>query len=600
MQSGNQEQSTLLLPKEFKDDVASVAPSSDTVRVSQSMKEWLEQESRTFEEQDAMSMVQLEHRFQGQPFQWQTYEKLGFKHNKNNMTYEAPSLPSREDPLSSSSTRVFTSKELEAYLDQFAIPEIVSTLQDLPMELNLSKEEEAWGRKIRDEAVFLSQRNKLSINNRGEMFMARGDGDTVPMATGHNKLGKRQKSVGRERNSITSSDPGAEVFFKKFTKSRNKKRTSLDLDEAEAADDPVVFPTIEECFEQTKSCSTEFLDRVHASYQAKFLEWRFLISANQSLLLYGVGSKVEILNQFADMELQKDGNIIAIDGFNKDVTIEGLLDLLVDHWLERMEPTRSVREFHTPYGACRCPRVGINFPRSGEAAVIHRAIAIAHALARRASQTLRPFYLVIHNIDGAGLRNPTAQEALAGLVLNSLLSNGMNCLRIVASVDHVNGPTLLWDSLTCASFRWIWTKVDTYRPYGEEIVESAIAGVQSKGAKRRKAMESSTEASIFAVLTSLAPRHTEVLKVLAELQLIAIARGADNEWVNYIDLKGQCNHKCVVSQEQQLRSFLKELIDQGMVERRGMGSSQMYRIPYASEKLKEILEYKKRNGDEES
>jgi origin recognition complex subunit 2 len=555
-------------------------PQQDEQASSISMDEWFNQ--ATAEECDNMSALQLEYLFKGDVFGkwWTVLLQVGVKHNVSAGTYSAPN---RDDG------RTFTANELLEFLDKFAIPRLYSTLQDLPTELDTSKEDERWGRSLRDEIIFLKFHKKLASTK--VLGPKRKRKPAVQEAAPAPAVELRKSS--RERDSVTLSEPGVQAFMQQKHKStRNKLEAPGDEETYES----VVFPTIKEYAAHTYPLDE--VEKIEKAFEEDFAEWRFLLSTNHSLLFYGAGSKRTLLNKFADEELKKDGDILVVDGFDKDVTIEGILNLLVDYWLEGVHPKVKLYQVYQPVGQDGFPRVGVNFPRRGDCAVVQKAMAIARALACSATCTSkrRPLYLVLHNIDGVRLRNPTAQEALAGLVLNCSLDNGVNCLRLVASVDHVNGPALLWDSLVGASFRWMWKPIHTYRPYIEEITGSKIADGQTKSAKRKRAEENYyTEGSVFSVLLSLAPRHTEALQALATLQIGMIAKRGE-EWVNYIDLMRQCQKNIVMSADNQLRIFLTELADQGMVERRDSSGSPMYRIPYSQDKLKEIVDYKRDIG----
>ena len=553
-------------------------PQQDEQLISSiSMDEWFRQ--ATAEECDNMSALQLEYQFKGDNLGswWAVLQQVGFTHNLSDGTYLAPN---RDDE------RTFTAIQLLEFFDKFAIPRLYSTLQDLPTELDLSKEDERWGRSLRDKIIFLKLHKNVALTKV-----------CGPKRKRNRKTSEQEAASAplrrTSRKSFTSSEPGAETYLHKPKSSRNKLEALCD----EKTYESVVFPTIKEYAEKARAYPIGEVEKIEKAFEEDFAEWRFLVSTNHSLLFYGAGSKRTLVNKFADEELKKDGDILVINGFDKDVTIEGILNLLVDYWLEGVHPTAKLYQVYQPVGKDGFPRVGVNYPRRGDPVVVQKAMAIARALACRATCTSerRPLYLVLHNIDGVGLRNPTAQESLAGLVLNSSLDNGVNCLRIVASVDHVNGPALLWDSLVGASFRWVWKPIHTYRPYIEEITETKIAEGQTKSAKRKQAEENYTEGSVFSVLLSLAPRHAETLKVLATLQIGMIAKGGE-DWVNYIDLMRQCQNRIVVSTDNQLRIFLKELADQGMVERLDSSGSPMYRIPYSQDKLKEIIEYKRDTG----
>ena len=108
------------------------------------------------------------------------------------------------------------------------------------------------------------------------------------------------------------------------------------------------------------------------------------------------------------------------------------------------------------------------------------------------------------------------------------------------------------------------------------------AGGSGAGAARK---------SIFNVLASLAPRHTEALQQLSSSQAGRMSKKQD-EWVSYKALWKQCQRKCIVSQDSQLRSFLVELTDHGVVEQSDEDESMFsYKIPYPARVLKQILDF---------
>jgi origin recognition complex subunit 2 len=240
---------------------------------------------------------------------------------------------------------------------------------------------------------------------------------------------------------------------------------------------------------------------------------------------------------------------------------------------------------------------GLTYPRHGDPLVVQKAIAIGQALSPLVLKTLRPLYVVIHNIDGVGLRNHTAQEALAALVYHSQTAvSGQNALRLVASVDHVNGPLLLWDSTLYASFQWTWKRVSTYRPYIDEVTESKMPDDHKmkkrklgEATKNTEQQQQTTKQSTFDVLASFAPRLTQSLHQLVKLQVEKKV-----EWVEYAALFKRCQLNFTVSSDNQLRVFLGELMDHGIVIADN-SNPRRYRVPYGNDGLRQILKFKKSN-----
>jgi origin recognition complex subunit 2 len=344
--------------------------------------------------------------------------------------------------------------------------------------------------------------------------------------------------------------------------------------------------------------------------ESSFEEWKFLISTNHSLLFYGVGSKKNLLRSFSNEDLE--GDVVEIDGFDNTFTVDGIIQLLIDQWLGGREPTiRKKHLYHVHFEKNdsinrinTAERIAPFFPRHGDFHLVQKAAAVAKRIARQVVKTSRPITLVIHNIDGVGLCNDNAQEVLAVLVSQSRTDCGVNAIRLVASVDHING-LIFTESNSRHRLHWLRKEVHTHRPYVVEVLQEQ-AGLENRASEKSKfvaeerdyAGNDSTEddnllmehESIFSVLKSLASTHAESLRQLARLQL-----DSDQEWVNYTDLLKQCRSARIVQADQQLRLYMGELLDHNILERdknKVASSMTSYRIPYSNEILNLIWNFK--------
>lgn len=526
-----------------------------------------------------------------------------------------------------------------------------------------SRHEIHWWRSIRDELIFRkfhkdiesaygsgnnSSTKKSSTTQRGRNNSNNNDDDhansskrtwhesqerSTTNGSGHDvMIGGRTK---RTRHSTEFySDAGADLLINntrkkkgrgssmmrnnnKDTNTRRRQCVNNDINNNDLPDDntnnnttPPEFPSLLEYADTARTYNSQQLDEIEQELvDQTFEEWRFLASTNHSLLIYGVGSKKRLLDRLADHELDKDGDVVQIEGYDREITIESILQTLVDHWLGGEEPTINPLDLYQGQHDRDCTGLSY-YPllQGSGSSLIQKAALIAHELAKIVAHTLRPIYVVLHNIDGVGLRNHTAQEALATLVSQSLVPQcGLNAIRLIASIDHVNGPTLLWDTTSRYRFRWIWREAHTQRPYIDEILKSQIELDKSRNRKKMKKNKSGFiegdddqqlcwEESILPVLASLAARHTQALQQLAWLQLKANKNNNTNDvgvWVPYVDLLNQCRLKCVVTADNQLRNYMGELIDHGIVERsKNYGSSIItYRIPYSTVILDLIVQY---------
>ena len=275
-----------------------------------------------------------------------------------------------------------------------------------------------------------------------------------------------------------------------------------------------------------------------------------------------------------------------INGFDKDVSVDAILDLLVLLFLQNKEPEPTSAQ---PLQDGDFPVVGISNPWRAHP-LVERAIAVSRALANRACDTLVPIFLAVHSLDG--LRRPVEQEALSALLVNSKVSNGTASVRLVASVDHLDSPTL-WEIKVSTNFSWIWKEVHTYRPYQRELVSLSGMELRKKSAKATKRVEEEQNARVMEVLKNVAPRHAEVVQILAQLQLDKV----NSKWVEYTDFRDECKRRYVVNKESQLQPFLAELEDHRLLVSDTVDGRECVCIPYNKNKLHEILAFNRDKGD---
>ena len=222
------------------------------------------------------------------------------------------------------------------------------------------------------------------------------------------------------------------------------------------------------------------------SLSKQFTEWKFLQSTQHSFLLYGFGSKKSLLDKFTEEELRTAGDVLTFNGYDCEINIHTILDFMVQIFLYGVEPPPSMGTELSNVRERILFEVQGNSSfhqesNSSSSKVLGRAVAISKQLAK---QHPRPIYLVVHSIDGINLQNQVAQEALANLVWNSqtlvdeeqsdlmekhsLSSVGNNdnqkhvtraipsrVIRLIASVDHVDASSSLWDSSTLNKFSWV-------------------------------------------------------------------------------------------------------------------------------------------------
>jgi hypothetical protein len=282
-------------------------------------------------------------------------------------------------------------------------------------------------------------------------------------------------------------------------------------------------------------------------------------------------------------KLKDEGDVLTIDGFDRDVRIESILDVIVDNFLDGEEPSSDNYDSSDVH-------IGVTAHE-----VVKKATRIAQSLAVQQRNRRCPLFLVLHSIDGPALQSRDIQEALGALVAHSTIVSCVNAVRVVASIDNINASALLWDNRTSAHFSWIWKEVHTYRPYVDELANGVVEDCPKANRSRKSKfpVDDLEDANFWNVLKSLSPRHTEVIKVLATLQ------SENQKPVDHKALLQNCKHKMIVSNDTALRGYLTELVDHAFVETGKITTtgSEWLRIPLSQEKIQEIMDFDIRRAE---
>lgn len=147
---------------------------------------------------------------------------------------------------------------------------------------------------------------------------------------------------------------------------------------------------------------SDALNKLFENNTKHFSKWLYLLHENFNILLYGLGSKRNILKQFQEKHLTDDP-VIVVNGFFPTLSIKDILDSIACGVLDLKELSAN------PYEACDM---------------------IEEEISRQPELHV---YLLIHNIDGQMLRNSKTQSVLSKLA-------AVNNIHLLASIDHINGP----------------------------------------------------------------------------------------------------------------------------------------------------------------
>nr|CAG4644193.1 EOG090X0AVI [Lepidurus arcticus] len=275
-------------------------------------------------------------------------------------------------------------------------------------------------------------------------------------------------------------------------------------------------------------------------YKSLFAKWKLLLREGFNVLLYGLGSKREVIHQF-HTELLSTEDVLVINGFFPGLSLKEILSSIVEDLLQ-------------------CTSKTSNIPL--QLALISETLA----------ENNRTLYLLIHNIDGPSLQNEKAQDCLSRLA-------AVDRIHIIASMDHINAP-ILWDATKVGRFRFLHFDATTFCSYIEETsYENSLLAQQSS---------TLVLSSLVHVFASLTPNAKGVFMLVAKYQL----EQEDSAYSGYAfqDLYRACLDAFLVNSDLTLRAQLTEFVDHKLIKiKRGLDGAEMLLIPLEAQTLKEFL-----------
>jgi origin recognition complex subunit 2 len=540
---------------------------------------------RTFESDDTLRAAELRFKFQEfeYAFVWNCLQDAGwtYRTSKVSVTGYQYHAPGENGPA-------FDSWELVvAFLDQFSLPDVYGTLEHIISNEDFrSVEEIQQGMKLRQQAL-----QEVFANSKEEWarHCCTDDIDVSELHIDVTTTETAELQSLRSSNthgSTTQTDVGTNLYMngKKSSKSKGKEAAAST---ANQQDVKLELPSILQVsrFLQTQEHVHDTAAQRIDIHKHNYPYWRFLLSTNHSIVFFGAGSKYNLLTDFCDNELCKEGYALQIDGFDKYASMEKILDLLVNQFLGGKEPMPRGRiERHD--GAYHV--LGESNPwRAPD--LVERAILIGRACAYEASESLVPIFLIVHSLDGETLRSKLALDALAALVVNSNVENNVRAICLVVSVDHVAGSEIMFTPQVAANLAWIYVPVHTHEPHVKELI---MLSVPNKKGNKNKAETLQVEhiKHVEEVLELLAPRHAEVMQVLAQLQL---EQKLEESWVQMPVFRKQCKESHIIAKDSGLDAFLNELTDHGLVQiDRQSKTGEFIRAPFDRFKLQQILKFR--------
>ena len=318
------------------------------------------------------------------------------------------------------------------------------------------------------------------------------------------------------------------------------------------------------------------LDRqqLYEEYKELYPYWLFQVSNGFNVLLYGVGSKQRLIEDFRKEILSNSCHLV-INGFFPGLTIKQVLTKLTT------DVFHYTGTFKSPIEQAQYITKELKVKAGNGAIEASKGKAKQSTVAPTTTPIPDKIFLVIHNIDGQMLRSDTAQTALSVLAQSP-------SVHIIASVDHINAP-LLWDQKKLSRFNWLWYDTTTFEPYRDETSYENSLLVQQSG--------SLALSSLIHVADSLTPNARGVFELLVKYQLEYKSEtkgGGVYLGMSFHDCYLKCREKFLVSSDVTLRSQLTEFKDHKLVRsRKGQDGVEYLFIPVDDAVLNQFLEHER-------
>lgn len=297
----------------------------------------------------------------------------------------------------------------------------------------------------------------------------------------------------------------------------------------------------------SSTSQADALDARHDAYVDKFPKWLFELQEGFNILLYGFGSKMSVLNAFAE-DARSHGTVIVVDGYDPGVTfadvvfaLEELLRSFEQAGLDEAEGDaarkRGKKRKTTGGNGSSAVAMPAPPPQARVSAIEGRVRRVCQSL-RDASRDVQDIYLVVHTLDGPALRVPKTLSLLALLAAQPRL-------HLVASVDHIRAALLFPTSLATArqpsspidvgesrAFTFLYHEVSTLRPYSTEVAATGLLSSLlppsvfprfTTATSLTSLSSNSLAQSTLHVLTSVTALSKRLFALLASLQLINFA-----------------------------------------------------------------------------
>ncbi|NXN36405.1 ORC2 protein, partial [Rhinoptilus africanus] len=285
------------------------------------------------------------------------------------------------------------------------------------------------------------------------------------------------------------------------------------------------------------------IKELNQQHESLFSKWMLQLHLGFNIVLYGLGSKRDLLEKFRTSVLQDSVHLV-VNGYFPSITVRSILNSITEEVLDHI-------------GTFRSPLDQLEF-----------------IIKRFKEDSSLELYVLIHNLDSQMLRGERSQQILAQL-------SSLPSIYLIASIDHINAP-LMWDQAKLSLYNWLWYETTTFSPYVEETSYENSLLVQQSG--------SLALSSLTHVLRSLTLNARGIFRLLAQYQL-ENKDNASYPGLSFQDFYQQCREAFLVNSDLTLRAQLTEFRDHKLIRtKRGADGVEYLLIPVDDSTLTDFLE----------
>ncbi|NXX81176.1 ORC2 protein, partial [Urocolius indicus] len=301
--------------------------------------------------------------------------------------------------------------------------------------------------------------------------------------------------------------------------------------------------TLHDLLKEAPLAYADEIKELNQQHKSLFSKWMLQLNLGFNIVLYGLGSKRDLLEKFRTSVLQDSVHLV-VNGYFPSITVKCILNSITEDVLDHI-------------GTFRSPLDQLEF-----------------IIKRFKEDSSLELYVLIHNLDSQMLRGERSQQILAQL-------SSLPGIYLIASIDHINAP-LMWDQTKLSLYNWLWYETTTFSPYVEETSYENSLLLQQSG--------SLALSSLIHVLRSLTFNARGIFRLLARYQL----ENKDNSsypGLSFQDFYQQCREAFLVNSDLTLRAQLTEFRDHKLIRtRRGADGVEYLLIPVDDSTLTDFLE----------